>query len=448
MAIITERIFNWLDHLLLRRPETRLRIAGKLPQASYQRLQTAQFRQLVRYAGERSPFYRERFRAYGINPRHVRSHADLGDFFTTSEDLKNRPVEDFLCAPPQVAFETAGTSSGVNKRVYFSYAEMFEYGRDAATGMVALGITRDDVVADGFDYSFWNAPFTAYYSLMAMGCMHVIGGFIEPKEFYDRVKVYRPTVIMGVPTHLVRVTEVAEREGIWPVKAILLGGENLSERTRAYMQSVWKGARVTLAYGQTENFGMNGVECPDKGGYHVSGLGLVSEIINTGEDGYGELVYSTLNRQVMPLIRYRSADITKWATDGPCQCGLRFMPRIAKVVGRLDELINCSMGNISPYWFEDILRDISEVTDDWQVVVRRGERDDIIEFHLEVAQNASPDEIQQRVFANIEARFPDCWRYYQKHFFDIDFRFHPPRTLSQGRKLRRLVDARRDAWSS
>jgi phenylacetate-CoA ligase len=441
-----DTFFGYFDHHLLRTPASRARVARHLTPGLVQRLQRAKFRLLVRYLGKHSKFYREKFREYGIQPNKVRCHADLGDFFTTADDLRQRPIEDFLCARPEFGFETTGTSMGVNKRVYFSYKEMREYGRDGAVGLWNLGLRPEDVVADGFDYSFWNAPFTAFYTIQAMGAFHVIGAFVEPREFYERVRVYKPNVIMGVPTHMVRVTEVAEQEGAWPVKFLLLGGENLSERTRRYIESVWQ-AKVYLSYGQTEAFGANGIECPEKGGYHVSDLSLVTDIDQPDEEGYGEMVYSTLNRTVMPMLRYRSADITRWATDGACQCLLKSMPRLAKIVGRSDELINCSMGNISPYWFEEMLRDIPQVTDDWQVVVRRGDRDDRIEMHLELRPGASADDVQSHVFRNIQERFPDCWRYYTKKFFEFDFQFHEPRSLAGGRKLRRLIDARTRSWN-
>ncbi|HXE30643.1 MAG TPA: AMP-binding protein [Terriglobales bacterium] len=441
-----DSLFGYLDHHFLRTTEQRVKVAKMLSPSTVRRLQRSKFRQLVRYAAKHSRFYQRKFKELGINPRHVDSHADLGNFFTTADDLRNHPIEDFLCARPEFGFETTGTSMGVNKRVYFSYREMVEYGRDGAVGMYNLGLRPDDVVADGFDYSFWNAPFTAFYTIQAMGCFHVIGAFVEPREFYERIRTYKPTVIMGVPTHIVRVTEVAEQEGVWPVKFLLLGGENLSQRTRHYIESVWKGARVFLSYGQTEAFGANGVECPDKGGYHVGELSVMSDIDAPNEEGYGELVYSTLNRQVMPVIRYRSADITRWATDGQCSCGLRVLPRIAKIIGRSDELINCSMGNISPYWFEEMLRDIPAVTDDWQVIVRRGDRDDRIEFNMELRPGANEQAVKEHLFRNIQERFPDCWRYYTKKFFEFDFKFHEPHTLGGGRKLRRLVDARTNAW--
>lgn len=441
-----DSLFGFFDHHFLRSTESRVKVARHLSPSTVEHLQRVKFRQLVRHCARHSRFYQRKFRELGINPAKVRSHADLGGFFTTADDLRNHPIEDFLCGRPEFGFETTGTSMGVNKRVYFSYNEMVEYGRDGAVGMWGLGMRPEDVIADGFDYSFWNAPFTAFYTVQAMRSFHVIGAFVEPREFYERIRVYRPTVIMGVPTHIVRVTEVAEQEGVWPVKFLLLGGENLSERTRRYLEGVW-GCRVYLSYGQTEAFGANGIECPDKGGYHVSNLSLVNEIASPDEEGYGELTYSTLNREVMPLLRYRSADITRWATDGPCNCLLRVMPRIAKIVGRSDELINCSMGNISPYWFEEMLRDIPTITDDWQVIVRRGERDDRIEFHMELQPGASEAAVQEQLFHNIQERFPDCWRYYTKKFFEFDFRYHAPRTLGGGRKLRRLIDARAQAWA-
>lgn len=441
-----DTVFSFLDHHLLRTPEQRAGIARRLSPGTVRRLQQAKFRQLVRYLAGHSRFYQRKFAEYGINPAKVRSHADLGDFFTTSDDLRNNPVEDFLCARPEFGFETTGTSMGVNKRVYFSYREMLEYGRDGAVGLWNLGLRPDDVVADGFDYSFWNAPFTAYYTIQAMKAFHVIAAFVEPREFYERVRVYKPTVIMGVPTHMVRVTEVAEQEGIWPVKFLLLGGENLSQRTRQYLESVWQ-TKVYLSYGQTEAFGANGIECPEQGGYHVSNLGLLCDIEHADEEGYGELVYSTLGRSVMPFLRYRSADISRWSRGPACNCVLKVMPRIDKIVGRCDELINCSMGNISPYWFEEMLRDIPQVTDDWQVVVRRGDRDDRIEFNMELRPGALPQAVQDQVFRNIQERFPDCWRYYTKRFFEFDFKFHEPRSLGGGRKLRRLIDARTKAWN-
>src|SRR6185437_12974124 len=151
-----DSLFEFADHHFLHSPESRAKVARHLSRRTVNSLQKSKFRRLVRYLGQNSRFYQRKFREYGIDPRAVRSHADLGNFFTTAQDLRDNPVEDFLCARPEFGFENTGTSMGVNKRVYFSYREMSEYGRDGAVGMYNLGLRPDDVVADGFDYSFWN----------------------------------------------------------------------------------------------------------------------------------------------------------------------------------------------------------------------------------------------------------------------------------------------------
>ena len=116
-----------------------------------------------------------------------------------------------------------------------------------------------------------------------------------------------------------------------------------------------------MGYGQTETFGQIGSECPAKRGYHVDDFNLCCEIVDCGDDGYGELVYSTLSRTVMPLVRYRSTDITRFLEE-PCTCVLKAARRLAKIRGRSDEMVNCGMGNLSPWFFEQLLDDLPQKT--------------------------------------------------------------------------------------
>ncbi len=134
---------------------------------------------------------------------------------------------------------------------------------------------------------------------------------IPPAEFYDRVKPYGFNVLFVEPSWLVVLTEIARVRGTWPVKFFFVGGENMSEDTRRYIEAQWN-TKVYIGYGQTETFGQVGAECPAQHGYHIDDLNLYTEIIDQGEDGYGELVCTTLSRTVMPLIRYRSTDITAY----------------------------------------------------------------------------------------------------------------------------------------
>src|SRR5262245_7460289 len=266
--------------------QLRAKLAVRIPPAIVPSIQRDKFRRLIRYVARRSPFYRRRFSELGIDVRAVRGPEDIRDFFTTADDLRNNPVEDFLCGRPELGFETTGTTSRTSKRVYFSRREAADMGRDGALGLYNLGLRPDDRVVDAFDYSFWNAPFTLRAALDRLGCFHVTAAKIPPTEFYDRVRDYQFNVLFVEPSWLVVLTEIARVRGVWPVKFIYTGGENMSESTRSYIESVWK-SRVYIGYGQTESFGQVGTECMAQRGYHVDDFNLLCEIVDQGADGYG-----------------------------------------------------------------------------------------------------------------------------------------------------------------
>jgi phenylacetate-CoA ligase len=424
--------------------ERRAKLATRIPTAVIPLIRREKFRRLLRYVNEKSPFYRRRFKEAGIDIRRIREPGDLGNFFTTAQDLRENPVEDFLCARPELGFETTGTTSTTSKRVYFSRAEAADMGRDGALGLYNLGLRPDDRVVDAFDYSFWNAPFTLRASLDGLGCFHVTAAKIPPAEFYDRVKPYRFNVMFVEPSWLVVLTEIARVRGTWPVKFFYVGGENMSEDTRRYIEQAWN-TRVYVGYGQTESFGQVGTECPVQRGYHIDDFNLYCEIVDQGEDGFGELVYTTLSRMVMPLVRYRSTDITAFLRE-PCTCGLRVARRIAKIRGRSDEMVNCGMGNLSPWFFEQLLDDLPDIGRDWQVGVLRTGNHDTIDFRVELREESTAEAVTAAIKQRVRDRIPDSWRNYELKLFEFDFTFAPLGSLRRGRKLRRLVDERMKAW--
>jgi len=115
------------------------------------RLQRVAFKHQIRYVGVRSKFYRERFAECGIDPNRISHPSQMGDFFTYAEEIRQRPASDFLCAKPQIAFETTGTTSAIPKKIYFSNSEMQTTGRFAAVGMWNLGLRPDDRLVSAFD---------------------------------------------------------------------------------------------------------------------------------------------------------------------------------------------------------------------------------------------------------------------------------------------------------
>src|SRR6266853_15771 len=337
-------------------PQRAVELLGFIPGPALEAMRRARFKRTLRIAAERSAFYREQFRARGIDVRRIDHPSQLGDFYTTGEDLRTHGADAFVVGRADTAFETTGTTSPVPKRVFFSRREIADMGRLSAIWLHLLGLRQDDRVVSAFDCSFWVSPYVLRSALDLLGCFHVEAGKIDPDEFYDRAKRYRPTAIFGEPSWVVRLSEIAQVRGSWPLKFLFAGGENISETARRVVEETW-GAPLYLNYGQTESFGALGAECRVKNGYHRNDLYFFFEVPVVDADGYGEVVYTTLSQRAMPLIRYRSSDLTQ-LMDDRCECGIS-MGRLAKIRSRCDEMVVCGMGNVGAWVFDEVLRDIA-----------------------------------------------------------------------------------------
>ena len=421
-------------------PERALRLLGYIPESAFESLRNARFKRTLKLAAAQSPFYREQFRQRGIDVRRIDHPSQLGDFYTTGEDLRAFGAERFLAGRPYTAFETTGTTSPVPKRVYFSRREVADMGRLTALWLYLLGLRRDDRVLSAFDCSFWVSPWVLRSGLELIDCFHVEAGKIDPAEFYERALEYRPTVIFGEPSWIVRLAEVAQIRGPWPVKFLFAGGENIAEASRRLVEESWS-APLYLNYGQTESFGALGAECRMKDGYHRNDLYFFFELADADREGYGEIIYTTLARDVMPLIRYRSTDVAQ-LIDTPCACGVD-MGRIGKIRGRCDEMVVCGMGNIGPWVFDGILRGIDGIGDDWQAVVRHEAPHDVVELHVEMDDTSRQDAVERAIHVNMRERFADFWKNREMKLYDLRVVADRPGSLRGGdRKLRRVVDDR------
>ncbi len=402
------------------------------------KLEADNFTGTVRFAAEHSPFYRRKFAEHRIDAKKVRRPEDLGDFFTTAEDIRANP-DEFVCMKADTAYESTGTTSKKTKRVYFSRQEVREAGWAGAVGLWGVGVRKEDRVASAFDYSFWVSGPVLMASCETLGCFHVEAGRMDPDEFYDRLADYRLSVIVGDPSWLLHFSKVAERKGTWPIKLMIGGGENVTEDMRKYVESVWK-CDFLLSYGQTEAFGAIGMESRVKDGYQLNEFHNFFEIIGRDAQGYGELVYTTVNRRVMPLIRYKSGDITRFL-ETP---SVEKLPgrRIEKLKGRMNEWVATAMGNIAPWMFEPVLSSFEGISHDWQVIIEKSGHLDRITMRVE-ADNISKEALREKILSRFSLAMPDVWKNFHKGFFQIDAEVVPKNSLRTGRKLLRIVDKRK-----
>jgi phenylacetate-CoA ligase len=253
------------------------------------------------------------------------------------------------------------------------------------------------------------------------------------------MKEYGYNVITADPTWLVSFSEIAEQEGAFPVKVIFAAGDRMTEVYRDYVQRVWK-CPVVLGYGSTEQGGGVGMECLRREGMHLDEYNCYFEILEPDAHGYGELVVTTLSRRIMPLIRYRVRDVTRWIEE-PCPCGATIR-RIARIRGRRDEMVVMGAGNMYPEIFERVLHDVKGLSENWQVAVRQEGLHDVLEFRLELTNGISSSAVESAVRENMKARYPDVWANHLCGMYRLAFRFLAAGSLEQGRKPRRLVDER------
>lgn len=419
-------------------PLNLLRLYRLTPPWLVDRVRMARFRQTIQWAARESPFYREAFAKWKIDPGRVRHPRDLGEFFTAPEDVVADP-EKFLCAHPSIVFESSGTS-GKNKKIFYSHREILQMGQIMAAGMMLMGLAPEDRVANAFDFSMWIPGMLTHSALMNGGQFCMAFGKVDPIEVYRRLETYRFNVVMGEPTWLIRLTEIAEREGSFPLKLLMGAAEEMPPNAVPWMEKVWQGAKVRMCYGSVEQGGGIGYQpCDEFEGYHVDDSDFYPELMDLDPEGYGELVYTTLRRRVMPLIRYRSRDITK-LMNTPCSCGLPGM-RMSRLRGRRDELVVASGGNLYPLMFERIFQSVPGLTGEWQIIFRLEGIREILEMNIET-DRADIEALEREIHRSCTELYPDLMKNLALGIFEMRLVTHPHGHIRQGRKLRRMLDQR------
>ncbi|HTS68523.1 MAG TPA: AMP-binding protein [Terriglobia bacterium] len=414
-----------------------IRWGKRTPRSMILRIQADGFREVVQYAARHQKFFARKLRERGIDPKRVYRPEDLGDIFTTPEDLRTLPPEDFLCREPELVFETTGTSGGP-KRVYFSYQELDFAARYEAAALYENGVRPGDRVVCTFDAGYWVSSWVTFLACKSIGVFCSAAGKPHPREIYSRMGIYRYNVIVADPTWLVNLSEMAEKEGTFPLRLIMAAGDRMTDVYRRYVEQVWK-CPVILAYGSTEQGGA-GMECRRQDGYHVDDFNIYYEILDPDENGYGELVATTLSRRTMPFIRYRVHDVTRFIKE-PCLCGAP-LRRIERIRGRRDEMVVMGAGNMYPEIFERVLHDVPGIGENWQVVVRQEGLHDILEFRLELTNGVGSAAVEFAIQANLKTLYPDVWANQACGMYQLSFRFLTPGSIEHGRKRRRLIDER------
>ena len=335
----------------------------------------------LRHVYANVPFYRSRCDEAGIDPSRIKSLDTIKRLpFTTSDDLRLNYPYGLLAVPKDevVRVHTSSGTTGKPKALFFSKGDIERSANLIARCLVMTGTGKSDTLQNMMTYGLFTGALVMHYGAERVGALVIPAGPGNTDRQISLMRDFGTTAVHITPSYALYLASVLQKKGIDPGKDLNLrraymGAEPHSEETRKKIENLF-GIDVYNSYGLTE---MNGpgvaFECPYKNGMHLWEDHFLVEIINpeTGEvldEGReGELVITSLRREAMPLIRYRTRDITKILSD-TCACG-RTHRRISRIMGRSDDMFVVKGVNIFPQQIEQILMGIKGVAQNYQIVL-------------------------------------------------------------------------------
>ncbi|MGB6063936.1 MAG: AMP-binding protein [Desulfomonilaceae bacterium] len=360
-----------------------------LPREKLAELQLKRFKERMRYVYERSPMYRRKFEMARIKPDDIRTLDDIENVpFTVKEELRESQVEhppwgDFICIDPEQGvrvFQTSGTTGIPVKAILNKKDWTVHFYEEFMHFMYGYGIKRSDILFVPFNFGLHVAWWGFSAALEQEGVMIVPGGGQSSQDRIKNIFEWGATVACGTPTYMLHLGETAVKMGRplaeSKVRIVVTAGEpgaNVAATKKA-IEEFW-GAKCYDDLGSTEaaNFGF---ECIAQRGTHLIESQFYGECLDVetlkpvspGE--VGELVISNLCCESMPLLRYRIKDLVRFNLE-PCECGRTFLRLDGGVLGRADDMFQYAGVNIFPSAIENLVREVDEFSNDYQLVVPR-----------------------------------------------------------------------------
>jgi phenylacetate-CoA ligase len=423
-----------------------------------QALQLAKFKRIFRWAYERSRFHRRLYDAAGIGPDDIRTFDDIARVPTVEKsmmrDVQRKdpfPYGDALCVALEEVTEFRQTSGTTGQPVYQPdtwqdwewWAECWSYI------LWAQGYRPSDRVFIPFGYNIFVAFWAGHYAAEKIGCEVVPGGVLDTQARILKIQELKATAMMATPTYILGMADAASTKmGIDPrclgITKITCAGEPGASipSTKARMQEAWN-AKVFDHAGATE-IGAWSYECSHQpGGMHVNEAFFLVEIqdMETGqiltEPGLrGKMIITALDRTAQPCVRFDSKDVIEWAPD-PCPCGRTFRLIKGGVVGRADDITKVKGVLLAPAAIEEVVRSISGLGDEYEVVVDKLGDVDRIKLKVELMPGA-----EDRA-KGIEAELKDQLRLKTNLGYRIEF-YDYGRLPRYEVKARRFKDLRKE----
>ncbi len=422
-----------------------------MPREERRQLQSERLVSLVDRVYRNVPHYRAKMQAAGVEPGDIRSIEDLVKLpFSTKQDLRDTYPFGLFAVPMSEINRIHASSGTTGKQTVVGYTkhDLDVWAECMARSLAGAGATRDSIVHVAYGYGLFTGGLGAHGGAEKMGCAVIPVSAGNTARQITILKDFGPDIICCTPSYVSYLAEELLASGSSPadikLKAGLFGAEPWSEEMRRDIERKLN-IRALDIYGLSEIMGPSvSCECWEQTGMHVQEDHFLVEIIDpqTGNpvpDGEtGEVVFTTLTKEGLPLIRYRTRDLSRLLTD-PCACG-RTTARLQRFTGRTDDMLIIRGVNVFPSQIESVLLEMGETAPHYMIYVDRKNNRDMMEVQVEMNQAMFSDAVKN--IEDLEARIKE--RLNSVLGLSVKVRLVEPKSIprSEG-KAQRVVDRRK-----
>lgn len=422
-----------------------------MPRSEMIKVQTERLKNTVNRVYCNVPFYRDRMHKAGIEPGDIKSLEDLKKLpFTNKEDLRDTYPYGMFAVPMSdiVRIHASSGTTGKQTVVGYTRGDLDSWSEVVARSLCSAGANKESIIQVAYGYGLFTGGLGLHYGAEKIGAsvIPISGG--NTKRQLTVMKDFGTTILACTPSYALNMAETMEemgiRKGDLKLKAGIFGAEPWSGNMRKEIEERL-GIMAIDIYGLSEIMGPGvSADCTCRNGLHIQEDHFIPEIINPQtlevlpEDITGELVLTTITKEGIPLIRYRTHDVSSLKYE-KCECG-RTLARMSKVTGRSDDMLIIRGVNVFPSQIESILLKTDETAPHYLLMVDRVDNLDILEIWVEMSQNLFSDKIRKIEELEVKIR---------KDIISIlginaKVRLVEPKTIERSEgKAKRVIDKRR-----
>ncbi len=369
-------------------------------------LQGKRLKETVEHVYKNVAFYKEKMDALGILPGDIKDIDNLKDLpFTYKTDLREHYPYGLFAVPMVDVVRIHASSGTTGKRTVVGYTreDIDVWAEVCARTISACGATKNDILQNAYGYGLFTGGLGIHYGgeKIGMSVIPISGG--NTRRQLELMQDFQSTVISCTPSYALYLAEVIEESGIdrskIKLKAGIFGAEPWSEQMRRDIEKRL-GVLALDIYGLSEIIGPGvSQECPEQCGLHINDDHFVPEIIDPDTEAVldygekGEIVFTTVTKKALPLLRYRTRDISR-LDNKPCACG-RTSFRMEKVTGRTDDMLIIRGVNVFPTQIESVLLELGETAPHYQLIVTKAGSMDALEVQVEMTDALFSDEVKK-----------------------------------------------------